>query len=211
MAYRTPGHPAIDAIEQHSLRFPLPAGAEHQIHLIENLLDLTRLEAGRHELSREPVEARQIVRSVIDGCLLLTEQKGLHVEIEDSDSEEFISNRGGLEQVLTNLLSNAINFTGAGGKITLSYQGNGDQIIVSVRDSGVGMTEEEMEHIFDRFYTVRHPRKRGEGTGLGLAISNMIVNQLDGSLKVESEPGVGSCFFVHLPRPYDASKDTKGL
>ncbi|MFP3896087.1 MAG: ATP-binding protein [Anaerolineales bacterium] len=177
--------------------------AERQIHLVENLLDLTRLEAGRYELPREPVDARQVVRSVVDGCLPLAEQKGLRVKIEDSNNEEFISNRGGLEQVLTNLLSNAIKFTDAGGKISLTYPKNGDQITFSVRDSGVGMTEEQMGHIFDKFYTVRHPRKRGEGTGLGLAISNMIVNQLGGSLEVESEPGVGSHFSVHLPTTYD--------
>ncbi|MGM0399757.1 MAG: ATP-binding protein [Chloroflexota bacterium] len=178
--------------------------AERQIHLVENLLDLTRLEAGKYELSRGPVDARQIVRSVADGCLPLAEEKGLHVEIEDSDSEEFISNRGGLEQVLTNLLSNAIKFTDAGGKVTLTYQENGDQITFSVRDSGIGMTEEEMEHIFDKFYTVHHPRKRGEGTGLGLAISNMIVSQLGGNIEVKSEPGVGSQFSVHLPTMYDS-------
>lgn len=172
--------------------------AERQIRLVENLLDLTRLEAGRYELPSESVDARSLVHSVVDGCLPLAEQKGLYIDVRDGGNEAFTSNRGGLEQVLTNLLSNAIKFTQEGG-ITVSYRAEDDQITFSVRDSGVGMTKEEMEHIFDKFYTVRHPRKWGEGTGLGLAISNMIVKQLGGSIEVESEPGGGSCFSVHLP------------
>ncbi|MEA3406684.1 MAG: ATP-binding protein [Chloroflexota bacterium] len=177
----------------------IDAQTERQIHLIENLLDLARLEAGKYELSREPVDANQLVRSVVDGCLPLAEQKGLHITIKGVESGEFISNRGGLEQVLTNLLSNAIKFTDAGGEITLTHEKEGNEVIFSVRDSGVGMTEEQMGYIFDKFYTVRPPCRRGEGTGLGLAISNMIVNKLGGSIEVDSEPGVGSCFVVRLP------------
>jgi signal transduction histidine kinase len=173
--------------------------AGRQIRLIENLLNLTRLEAGRYELSREPVDARQILRSVVDGCQPLADEKDLHIEVQDAGDGRFVSNRGGLEQVLTNLVSNAIKFTEEGGEITVSYRADGDHLAFSVKDSGVGMTEEQMGHIFDKFYTVRHPRKRGEGTGLGLAISDMIVNQLGGSIEVDSEPGVGSCFVVRLP------------
>jgi signal transduction histidine kinase len=173
--------------------------AGRQIRLIENLLNLTRLEAGRYELPREPVDAHHIVRSVVDGCQPLAEEKGLHVKVRDAGDGRFVSNRGGLEQVLTNLVSNAIKFTEEGGEITVACRTEGNHVAFSVKDSGVGMTEEQMGHIFDKFYTVRHPRKRGEGTGLGLAISDMIVNQLGGSIEVDSEPGVGSCFVVRVP------------
>ena len=109
------------------------------------------------------------------------------------------SNVAGLEQVLINLLSNAIKFTDPGGSVTVSCaQGKGG-LILAVEDTGIGLSDEEQARIFQKFYTVHNPHKRGEGTGLGLVISRLIVEGLGGSIRVRSEVGQGSCFSVHLP------------
>jgi len=173
---------------------------ERQTRMINNLLDLARLEAGRYELAEEKVQPQQIIRSVVSACRPLVEKKGLTIESSCSESlGSFVSNGTGLEQVLMNLLSNAIKFTDSGGHIEVSCQKQGDEMLLTVEDSGIGMTQEQLGRIFTKFYTVRNPSKRGEGTGLGLAISKLIVDKLGGRIEVTSTLGHGSCFTVRLP------------
>ena len=99
-----------------------------------------------------------------------------------------------------NLLSNAIKFTDRGGRITVSCHEEGDQVLCAVQDSGIGMPPEQVKRIFNKFYTVRNPSKRGEGTGLGLTITKMIVTELGGHVEVLSQVGEGSRFVVRLPK-----------
>jgi signal transduction histidine kinase len=173
---------------------------ERQTRMINNLLDLARLEAGRYELAEEEVQPQQIIRSVVSACRPLVEKKGLTIESSCSESlGSFMSNGTGLEQVLMNLLSNAIKFTDSGGHIEVSCRKQGDEMLLTVEDSGIGMTQEQLGRIFTKFYTVRNPSKRGEGTGLGLAISKLIVDKLGGDIEVTSTPRHGSCFTVCLP------------
>jgi signal transduction histidine kinase len=173
---------------------------ERQTRMINNLLDLARLEAGRYELAEEEVQPQQIIRSVVSACRPLVEKKGLTIESSCSESlGSFMSNGTGLEQVLMNLLSNAIKFTDSGGHIEVSCRKQGDEMLLTVEDSGIGMTQEQLGRIFTKFYTVRNPSKRGEGTGLGLAISKLIVDKLGGGIEVTSTPRHGSCFTVCLP------------
>lgn len=175
---------------------------ERQARLVNNLLDITRLEAGKYELPPEPVDPRRVVQNAIGACRPLIEEKSLRVTVAYGDDipETFTSNGSGLEQVLINLLSNAVKFTPTGGHVSISCRSEGEEICFAVRDSGIGMTPEQLEHIFTKFYTVRHPKKKGEGTGLGLVISDMIVKKLGGRITVTSQVNVGSCFEVHLPK-----------
>ena len=178
----------------------ISAQIARQKRLIKNLLDLARLEAGRYELPPEAVDPHLLLSSVVRGCLPLAEEKGLHVElICPQELVPFVSNRGGLEQVLTNLLSNAIKFTDPGGRIVVSCSQEESQVRLAVRDTGIGMTPEEIGRVFNKFHTVHNPGKRGEGSGLGLAISAMIMKELGGGIEVRSEVGVGSCFTAWLP------------
>lgn len=172
---------------------------ERQTRLIGNLLDLARLESGRYDLPLELVDICRLIQTVVRNCRPLAEEKGLDVVVDCPDDLASIqSNTGGLEQVLTNLLSNAIKFTDAGGRVDVSCRHDGDELLIAVQDTGIGMTSEQLGRIFTKFYTVRHPRKQGEGTGLGLVISNMIVTKLGGRIDVTSTPGAGSCFTVRL-------------
>jgi signal transduction histidine kinase len=179
---------------------------ERQARLVSNLLDVTRLEAGKYELALEKVDPRTVIHTVVSACRPLAEEKGIKLEVVCPDAVGvFTSNSGGLEQVLINLVSNAVKFTGKGGRITLAcgkkeYEGNHDsQVLFSVQDTGMGMSPEQLGRIFTKFYTVHNPQKKGEGTGLGLAISDMIIKKLGGRIEVTSQVSVGSAFVVHLP------------
>lgn len=173
---------------------------ERQARLISNLLDFTKLEAGRYELPPESINPRTVLQAAVSVCRLLAEAKGIRLNTScDGVPDSLVSNGGGLEQVLINLLSNAIKFTDTGGRIAVICSREDDEVLFSVEDTGIGMTSEQISNIFTKFYTVRNPRKHGEGTGLGLAISDMIVKELGGRIEVTSVPAVGSRFVVHLP------------
>lgn len=178
-----------------------------QARLVSNLLDFTRLEGGKYELFPETVDPRLLVEAAVSACRPLAEQKGLEIGVACSEAPRaFVSNRGGLEQVLVNLLSNGVKFTDPGGHVSVSCWAKDGEVLFEVEDSGIGMTEEQLGRIFTKFYTVRNPQKRGEGTGLGLVISDMIVKELGGRIEVASEPDVGTCFQVRLPLVRDPSE-----
>jgi signal transduction histidine kinase len=103
-----------------------------------------------------------------------------------------------VKQILFNLLTNAVKFTPGGGKVTLAASAAGDQVVISVRDTGIGISADDQERIFEEFYQVGASRTQ-EGTGLGLALTRRLVELHHGELSVESEPGVGSTFTVTLP------------
>lgn len=182
-----------------------------QTRLVNNLLDFTRLEAGHYELEPEAVDPRQVLRSAAASCRPLAEEKGLHLELDVAGAPEgILSNASGLEQVLVNLLNNAVTFTDAGGRVSAACREEGGEVVFEVADTGIGMTKEQLGRIFTRFYSVRHPKKRSEGTGLGLVISKMIVEELGGRIEVASEEGTGTRFFVRLPaRTPDAREGTQ--
>lgn len=173
---------------------------DRQVRLVNNLLDFTRLEAGKYDLAIEEVELPQVIQTALSVCRLLAEAKQQRLTVDcAADVGKLMANASGLEQVLINLLTNAAKFTPEGGHIRLSCHREGREMALAVEDSGVGMTPEQLQRIFTKFYTVRNPAKRGEGTGLGLVISDMIVKQLGGRIQVQSEVDVGSVFTVWLP------------
>jgi signal transduction histidine kinase len=105
-----------------------------------------------------------------------------------------------LQQVSVNLLDNAIKYTPSGGRVTVEAGSDEGDVWVVVCDTGQGIPEADLPHVFDKFYRVRRGRRDSGGTGLGLAIARQIVEALDGTIEVESEVGSGSCFTVRLPR-----------
>lgn len=174
--------------------------ARRQTRLVNNLLDFARLEAGKYELELEPVRPAHVARSAISVCRPLAEDKGLELVTEyDKDLAPVMANEGGLEQVLINLLGNAIKFTDEGGRVSLTCKRDRDGLRFVVEDTGIGMSPEQLGRIFNKFYTVHNPTKRGEGTGLGLVISSMIMKKLGGRIDVTSELGAGTRFTVNLP------------
>jgi len=172
---------------------------QHLLRLINDILDLSKIEAGRLQLSIEDVALDAVFADVCESLQPLV----------DKNSHELVQNTApGLcvradatrfKQMLMNLLGNAIKFTPKGGKIEIAARQAGDMVRVEVRDSGPGIPPEEKQRIFDAFHRLRQSEKAAEGTGLGLAITRRLVELHGGQLDVESEQGVGSCFFFTLP------------
>lgn len=167
--------------------------------LVEDLLDFARLEAGRTPLRLEYVDVGDVVAHGATRLQQQIERAGLTIEIELSDDlPEMALDVGRIEQVLINLIHNAIKFTPAGGTLYLRAWRERNTVYVALRDTGIGIPEEERNRLFERFYKSDKAR-RSEGTGLGLAIAQNIVRLHGGMISVKSEQGKGSEFTFTLP------------
>lgn len=165
--------------------------------LVTNILKLNKLENQEIVVNTEPFDVcRQLCSCIIffDGEM---EQKQIDFEVEMDDRAMVFADEGMLEIVWHNLLSNAIKFTEPGGKIILTQTSDEDSVVVSITDSGCGMTEETMKHIFDKFYQ-GDTSHSGEGNGLGLALVLRVVELAGGTISVVSKPDKGSTFTVRL-------------
>lgn len=170
--------------------------------LVNDLLDLTQLETGNMSLNSEELAVHELVNRVTDRFRpMFTEQeKTLTVNVP-IDLPPIIGDEDRLQQVLVNLLDNAAKYTPAGGTVTVGAVVNGDLVDIFVEDSGPGIPKEEIGQVWERFYKVDKARTRETvgGTGLGLAIAKNIVLAHHGTVKVESQPGLGSRFTFSLP------------
>ncbi|HEX5342683.1 MAG TPA: response regulator [Duganella sp.] len=171
------------------------------LNLINDILDISKVEAGKLELVPEPLSARQVVQHMAMVFEPLAQQKKLAFRLvfTEPSALQMVTDRQRLEQILKNLLSNALKFTSTG-QIVLSVQGQGDAVAFSVQDTGIGIRAEDQQSIFDAFRQAdgTTSRKYG-GTGLGLSISRDLAQLLGGSITLVSEPGKGSCFTLTLP------------
>jgi len=171
---------------------------QHLLGLINDVLDLAKVEAGRLELVRESVDLEAVVGEALAGLRPLADRKSLHLEahvqpaVADAD-------RGRVRQILYNLLSNAIKFTPDGGTVTVEASSSGADVRLTVADTGVGIGLEDQTAIFEEFRQVGDQAGRQAGTGLGLALTRRLVEAHGGTISVESTPGVGSRFSVTLP------------
>lgn len=167
--------------------------------LVDELLDLARLESGRISLRLEPMSPDDLIGRAVERLKPQTERAGLDLIIDVPVGLATVrADRARVEQVLLNLIHNAIKFTPAGGTITISGWIEEDSLAVSVKDTGVGITEEELPRIFERFYKTDRAR-RSDGTGLGLAIAKHIVQAHGGTIGVVSRKGEGAVFTFTLP------------
>ncbi len=176
------------------------ASARHLLTLINGVLDLSKIEAGKVEVEVEAFEVAPVVREVCDTVEGLMAQKGNALEVDlPSDLGEMRSDAVKLRQCLFNLLSNAAKFT-EGGRVTLTVQRDDGRLVFRVADTGIGMTPKQLERLFQRFTQadVSTTRRFG-GTGLGLALTRAFAEMLGGDVAVESAQGVGSTFTLGLP------------
>lgn len=169
--------------------------------LITDLLDLARMKTGR-TLMLEPITLQQVVQDVIEGLVPLAEAKAIamrfvHPEVPVTAQVD----RQGMHQVLRNLLSNALQYTPQGGSITVNCMTEAENIVLSVRDTGIGIPPESLPHIFDRFYRAQNANETFDnGTGLGLAIVKAVVEQHNGQIDVQSSVGKGTTMTLRLPQ-----------
>lgn len=169
--------------------------------LVNDLLDLSKMEAGMMRLRREPLDPHTMAEAVVAQLTPVAERAGVElINRVRRDLPEVFCDGQRVEQVLTNLVGNALKFTPCGGSITLGARAAGEEAIFEVEDTGCGIAEEAREKIFDKFFQL-HPDKddRTKGTGLGLAIVKHLVELHGGRVGVESEVGAGSRFYFSLP------------
>jgi signal transduction histidine kinase/HAMP domain-containing protein/ActR/RegA family two-component response regulator len=179
------------------------------VDLVNDLLDVARVEAGRVEIHRRPTDMSEAVREVAMLIRPRIDEKAQRLELElPADLPLALADPSRIRQILTNLVTNAHLYTESGGTLSVSLRSSGHHIVMEVADDGRGMNDEEIEHAFDRFY-----RGRGEGThanqpgtGLGLAIVRALVELHGGSVTVTSAPGEGTRFTVRIPRAPDAAE-----
>jgi len=175
--------------------------ARHLQHLIEELLDLSRIESGRLSLHKEPVAVGKHVREVVEMFRSDQDRRKLSIAVEIPEAlPDALADHDKIHQIFTNFLSNAVKFTGEGGRIVVSGRVAGSMLEFAVADTGIGIPADKLSLVFDKFYQVDSSDKRMyPGTGLGLAIVKMIVSALGGTVQVESRVGEGSTFTFTLP------------
>lgn len=167
--------------------------------MAQELLDLSRIESGQVELVLAPLAPKDLVTSAADRMRMQAERAGLKLSVKCQEGLQNIrADKSRLEQVLVNIIHNAVKFTKPGGEIVLVAESVIGGIRFAVRDSGVGIPAESLSRIFERFYRVDRSRT-GSGTGLGLSISKHIIEAHGGKIWAESEEGRGSTFYFEIP------------
>jgi signal transduction histidine kinase len=175
----------------------LKAGDRMQ-HLIRDLLDVSLVEAGTLGLERAPLSVRELVAETVENERVLASSASLELQVDlEPELPAVWADRHRLEQVLENLIGNAIKFTPVGGRVTVGAGRRPREVLFWVSDTGRGIGPEALPHVFDRFWQVR--REARAGAGLGLAIARGVVDAHGGRIWVESTPGKGSIFFFTIP------------
>lgn len=191
------------------------AGVEAEVdrltRLVGDLLLLAQAESGRLPMDMRPVELDTILLEVFQQMRMLAGER-LKLQIAEIDQVQVTGDRDRLKQVLVNLVSNAIQYTPSGGKVTLSLQKTNEQARLTVSDTGQGIPEQDLPNIFERFYRSERSRKRtpgaqSSGFGLGLSIAYWIVKNHGGSIEVDSKEGQGTTFCIWLPIKPPASPE----
>ncbi len=170
------------------------------LDLINDLLDVARLEGGRLVRQQVPVELGKMIEEMVTLMEVRAKEQRITLTHTCQNLKPILADPKNIEEVLNNLLSNAINYSPDGGKVTVAAKGLDKSIEIKVSDEGVGIPPEEVPKIFEKFYRVKHPRTRHvTGTGLGLSLVKGIVEAYHGSIGVESVLGKGTTFTIILP------------
>jgi len=169
--------------------------------LVDDLLDISRIESGRLELTPEPTDLYDTVADVVTSMEARAEENSIRLRSQlPPDLPVVRADPDRLAQILTNLVGNACQYTPRGGEVVVSAQAAGEELCVSVRDTGIGISTEDQEKIFERFFRADSPQVQNtSGTGLGLSIVRSLVELHGGEIWVESEPGEGSTFSFTVP------------
>jgi len=168
--------------------------------LATTFLDLSKLESGRVQFHPEKFDLKPLVMNCLDIMQNRASEKGLQVSVEIPDNlPPLIADQDKIKQVILNLLSNAIKYNYPGGKVQVACRQADKESILSVQDTGPGISEENLRRLFERFYRVPGTEKMAQGTGLGLLICKRIVEAHGGRITVESQVNQGTTFSIHLP------------
>jgi heavy metal sensor kinase len=169
------------------------------IKMCESMLLLARFEAKAVVLEKNPVELNSLIQRVVNDIDILAAQKNIRLVFEPAEPVTVIADEARLQQVFSNLLDNALKYTPPGGSVSVKIIKDNSQVKVSISDTGMGINEKDLPHIFERFYHGRSGSKEQVGFGLGLAIAKAIVEAHQGKIEAVSQPPKGSTFSVSFP------------
>ncbi|MEP6670906.1 MAG: PAS domain-containing protein [Chthoniobacter sp.] len=182
---------------------------KHLLSLINEVLDISRIDAGRFALTPEPIEVHGFLGEAIESILPLAKRHEIQILLEPDTAAtpplQVLADRQRLHQVMFNLLSNAVKYNRSAGRVTVSYRVDGPRVRMTVADTGRGIEPDKLARLFLPFERLGAESTDIEGAGIGLALSRGIVTALQGELNVESHVGEGSTFWVTLPRADDLS------
>ncbi len=197
--------------KQHKFLQTIFSTSQFMLTLIDDLLDVSKIESGKLELKKETFDLIDFATENIELNNPLAVKKNIQIQLHSNlKSLEIYADRHKIEQVFNNLISNAIKFSYPGSSIGVDISANNDEISISFKDQGTGIKKEKLENIFQPFNMASGAGTSGEkGTGLGLLIVKKIVEGHGGNIRVESEPGKGSTFFVTLPKSKLENKKQK--
>jgi len=216
---RTPLHGILSfsgfGIKKHAVAQPdkildyfqkIRQSGETLLMLLNDLLDLAKLESGKVTFEFRPADLGLLIDSTVDECNSLTSEQNLTVRCQHPEThEEIVLDANKLKQVLRNLLSNAIKFSPKGGTIDISMLNKADSVLLSVRDQGAGIPENELGSVFDKFYQSSKTKNGAGGTGLGLAICQEIITAHKGRIWAENNPDIGANFLFEIPLSLEAN------
>lgn len=186
---------------------------QHLLSMVNSLLDMSKIEAGRYVLTPESVAMPALVDNVVEMVRLRAEKGGVALTATvDPRAAKIVADRDACRQILTNLLCNAIKFTGEGGSVRLDVRADGECVLLDVRDTGMGIRAADLQHIGDAFFQAGQSRDRAptfdagqdddrgnDGAGLGLSLVRGLVGLHGGAIAIESAPNMGTTVFVRLP------------
>lgn len=189
----------LGIIERHALRLG---------RIVDDLLDLSAAESEQVPLDFSLVDVAAVASALVSDARSRTAGQRLTIELTVPGASTAWAERRAVEQILSNLLENAVKYTEAGGRIDVRIEVVGSRLVTSLQDTGIGIPEEDLSRIFERFYRVDRARSRAlGGTGLGLSIVKHLVQRMGGEISLESEPGRGSTFTFTLAREKPAPRD----
>jgi len=172
--------------------------SDRVLTMLNTLMDISEAETGLMKLDLQPVRLDEVVRDAIELFEFVAQEKQITVTTVASDLV-VRADRNRLQQVLVNLLDNAIKYSASGGRVEISAEPRADEWVITVRDTGTGIPDEEIPRIWERLY--RGDKSRSQrGLGLGLSLVRAIINAHGGSIEVRSTVGKGSSFVIHLPK-----------
>jgi signal transduction histidine kinase len=174
--------------------------SERLVTILNTLMDISEAETGLMQLDRQRFPLAPLVAEIVELFELVAEDKGITQTTEVPTELVCFADRNRLRQVLANLLDNALKYTPSGGNVKISAQAEVDAVAIVCQDSGIGIFAEEMPKIWDRLYRADKSRSQ-RGLGLGLSLVRAIINAHGGRAEVQSTPGQGSTFIVHMPTP----------
>ena len=175
--------------------------SDRMTHIVKDLLTLSQLDYGRMDLRLAELPVEMIVANIASAMMIEAKNQGLTLETSfQRPLPNILADQARMEQVIANIISNAVKYNRPGGRVEVSAFAEGDQVAIQVKDTGIGIPQEDIPRLFERFYRVDKARSRERGgTGLGLAIAKEIVEQHNGTIQVESQLDQGTVITIRIP------------